>query len=160
MSWYKTIQVTLLIIGGRGKWSNNGTKRLSSICCQDWWIRSLTVQNWKFLKNLITLLANLEVVSLIWEKQTYHCRSLSFLVKMRKNMFQNKKGICFKTGDNFGKFCKAKPATFFSLEDLNCMDESQSSTKQRNGVFSCLDSYNKSRLSWRWFCWQWSLARD
>ena len=49
------------------------------------------------------------------------------------------------------KICNAKPATFLSPEDSNCMDESESSTKQKNGVLPRLDSNNKSRLSERDF---------
>ena len=62
-----------------------------------------------------------------------------------------RKEICFKAGDNFGKICNAKPATFFSPEDSNCMDESQSYVKQRKCVLSSLGPNNKSRLSERDF---------
>ena len=54
------------------------------------------------------------------------------------DVLRSQKGICFKTEDNFGKTCNAKPATFISPEDSNCMDESQPSTKQRNVVLSRL----------------------
>ena len=67
--------------------------------------------------------------------------------KKNFDVVHSQKGICCKAGDNFKKFCKAKPATFLSHEDSNCMDESQSSTKQRNGVLSRLDPINKYRLS-------------
>ena len=62
---------------------------------------------------------------------------------------RSQKEIRFKAGDNFDKICKTKPATFLSPEDSNCMDESQSSTNQKNGVLSRLDPYDKSRVSER-----------
>ena len=67
------------------------------------------------------------------------------------NDLRSQKGISFNGGDYYGKICTSNAATFVSHEDSNCMDKSQSSTKQRNDVLSCLDPNNKCRLSERDF---------
>ena len=57
----------------------------------------------------------------------------------------SQKGICFKDGDYSGKI-ETQNQLLLSPEDSNYIDESQSSTKQRNCVLSCLNPNNKSRL--------------
>ena len=54
----------------------------------------LTLRNRKFLGKFNPPVYDLGVVSLIWEKQTYHCRSLSFLAMPRKEIPRKVLMVC------------------------------------------------------------------
>ena len=71
--------------------------------------------------------------------------------KLNFDVLRSQKRITFKAGDNYGKICNVKPATFLSPEDSNCLGASQTSTKQRNGELCHLDPNKISRLSKRNF---------
>ena len=110
------------------KWGNSWSKRLSLIYCQDWWIRSLKWRNHKFLLKLNPPSCNYRSSIPYLRKANIQLQEFIFFGNDKKrnsnenlDVVRSQKGICLKAKDNLSKIGNAKPATFLTPDNSNCM---------------------------------------
>ena len=94
----------------------------------------LTIRNRKFLRKFnhprksLSSIPYLRKANIPLQKFVFSDNDEKRDSKENFDVLRSKKGICPEFGDNYGKICNAKPATFLSPENKNCMDERQSFT--------------------------------